>query len=138
MNHPLLLPFAALMLWTLVVWLYMYARRLHAIQALGIDPQSLHTPEGAAKLPAAAVNPANNLRNLCELPVLFYPLVLALIITGRGDGTDLAAAWSFVVLRVVHSAIHCTYNRVVHRFAAYQLASLALWFLVVRFAWRLV
>lgn len=138
MNHPLMSPFVALMLWTLVVWLYLYARRLNAIRALGIDPQSLRTPEGAAALPPAAVNPANNLRNLCELPVLFYPLVLALVVTGLADRTDLIVAWGFVGLRVIHSAIHCTYNRVVHRFAAYLLGSVCLWFLAIRFAWRVV
>ena len=31
----------------------------------------------------------------------------------------LGAAWIYVALRVAHSAIHCTYNRVLHRFAVF-------------------
>ncbi len=80
------------------------------------------------------MNPANNLKNLFELPVLFYALVLLLLQTGQVDSVYTLCAFGFFVTRVVHSAIHCTYNRVMHRFSVYCISSLFLWAMVVRAA----
>jgi hypothetical protein len=58
--------------------------------------------------------------------------------TGVATGVFLALAWAFVVLRIVHSFIHCTYNRVMHRFTAYLLSSLVLWVIWVYLALQLL
>ena len=122
-----------MMLLTAIVWAYMYTRRLTYIRANRIPPQELTTPERAARLlPEPVALPANNLRNLLELPVLFYALCLYLYVTGTADGLYVIAAWGFVALRAVHSIVHCTVNIVVLRFLAYFTASLLLWFMLAR------
>ena len=129
----ILAPFLGMMLLTAFVWAYMYARRLTFIRQHRIPPQELTTPErAAALLPEAVALPANNLRNLLELPVLFYALCLFLYVTGWADGVHVASAWLFVALRAVHSAIHCTVNIVMLRFLSYFAAALVLWFMLAR------
>ncbi len=75
---------------------------------------------------------SHNLKNLFELPVIFYAVCLYLFVSDTVDGIYLAAAWCFFAFRVVHSLIHCSYNRVEHRFAAYILGAIALWAMVIR------
>ena len=86
-QADILAPFAAMLLLTVLVWLYMYVRRLSWMFANGIDPQRLASPEGkAATLPEAIERPANNLKNLFEMPVLFYAVCLALYAKSGVDG----------------------------------------------------
>jgi hypothetical protein len=126
-------PFLALIVLTLLVWVYMYVRRIRFITGSGIDPRQLEKPGELARLsPAAVSNPSDNLKNLFELPVLFYALGLLLFVTNRVDEVYVAAAWVFVAGRVAHSIVHCTFNRVIVRFYCYLAASLALWFMVLR------
>ena len=132
-SQAILAPFLAMMLLTAVVWVYMYSRRLTYIKANSISPRDLATPEKAATvLPEAVALPANNLRNLLELPVVFYALCLYLNVTASADSAHLVAAWAFVALRTVHSIIHCTANIVVLRFLCYFAAALVLWFMLAR------
>lgn len=134
-SHPLLAPFAAMLVLTCVVWVAMYALRLPYILGNKIDPQSIATPEQmSARMPAWVNNPSNNLKNLFEMPVLFYALVLALVITGNQDPLMVKLAWAYAGLRAAHSLIHCTVNIVNLRFAAYLLSSIALGVMIVRFA----
>ena len=122
-----------MLLLTAVVWVYMYVRRLTYIKANRIPPQQLATPEmAAALLPERVTRPANNLRNLLELPVVFYALCLYLYVTASADTVDVVSAWAFVALRTAHSAVHCTANIVVWRFAAYFAAALVLWLMLAR------
>jgi hypothetical protein len=128
-------PFFAVMLLTLLAWVYLYARRIPFIRGSGLSPDELALPGRLAALaPAAVANPSDNLKNLFELPVLFYALVLYLFATGQVDGVYVAAAWMFAAFRALHSAVHCTWNRVIVRFYLYLVASLALWFMLLRAA----
>jgi hypothetical protein len=68
-------PFFATMFLTLVVWVYMYARRISFISANKISPNDLAAPGKLAQLsPPAVSNPSDNLKNLFEIPVIFYGL----------------------------------------------------------------
>ena len=126
-------PFFATILLTFAVWLYMYVRRIRFLTSAGIDAKQLREPGALAALtPAAVSNPSDNLKNLFELPVLFYALALYLYVTSQVDGVDVAAAWVFVGFRALHSAVHCTVNIVLLRFWLYAIASLALWFMSAR------
>lgn len=134
-QYLILQPVAALFLLTALVWLFMYARRLSFILGNSIDPQSLATPEQlSARLPESINNASNNLKNLFELPVVFYALCVVLLVSQTIDALYLNCAWAFFALRVLHSLIHCTVNIVNLRFLAYILSSLVLWFMVVRLA----
>jgi len=126
-------PMLAMMLLTALVWVLLYARRIPAMQAARRPVQKYTTPEKAIELLPEAVNyPAYNLKNLFELPVLFYALCLMLHVTGNVDSVYLAAAWGFVAFRALHSLIHCTINRVMARFVCYLISSLLLWLMLAR------
>ena len=124
-----------MLLLTLAVWIYMYARRLTFILKNRIDAQDLATPEQAsAVIPAEIHRAAYNFRNLFELPVVFYALCLYLYATNSVDDIYVAGAWAFFALRALHSAIHCTVNIVILRFASYMLGAIVLWLMVLRAA----
>jgi hypothetical protein len=110
---------------TAVVSVLMYARR--------IDPQSGATNRTAAGV-LEDVTAADNLRNLLEMPVLFFAVCLCLAVTERAGSLQLTLAWSYVGLRVVHSVIHVTYNRVVPRFVVYVLSTFCLFAMWAIFA----
>ena len=128
-------PFIGMLSLTFLVWVHLYVRRISYTIRHRIHPQRLTTPDkGRALIPDAVNYPAYNLSNLFELPVVFYALCLYLYVTGNVDPTYVAAAWVFFLLRVLHSVVHCTVNRVIVRFYLYALSSLALWFMLARAA----
>lgn len=128
-------PVFALLLVTIVVWAYMYAKRIPFIQSLDLKPGEPLTPaELASRSPPAVYNPSDNLKNLFEVPILFYAVTLYLFVTGSVDQIYVYTAWAFVTLRTIHSAIHCTTNKVMLRFAVYALSCLCVFFMIVRAA----
>jgi hypothetical protein len=123
---------------TAIVWTYMYVLRIGYMRRERIHPQSVRSPRRKGELIPEEINyPADNLANLTELPVIFYALCLVLYVAGLADGFDVAAAWVYVALRALHSAIQCTVNRVMLRFTVYVASSLILWPMVARTAFRL-
>jgi hypothetical protein len=131
---PILLPVLVQVLLTFSVWVYLFAWRIPEIKRKGIDPQRLRDRAAAHELLPESAAPSNNLKNLFELPVLFYVAVLLSLVLMIQDTLLVQLAWGFVVLRIVHSLIHCSYNNVNHRFAAYALSCLFLLFMWIRLA----
>ena len=129
-------PMLVMMGLTLIVWVYMYARRIPFITRNRLTPDQLTPAELARRSPPAVSNPSDNLKNLFELPTVFYALVLYLYGVGQVDGVSVALAWVFVGFRILHSAVHCTVNIVLLRFWLYAVSAVALWVIVVRAAWR--
>ena len=128
-------PFFATMLLTFVVWVYMYVRRIHWIQTRNVQPADLMAPGALAQLsPQAVNNPSDNLKNLFEIPVLFYALALYLHAVGQVDSTYVTAGWVFVGFRALHSAVHCTFNLIMLRFYLYLTSTVALFFMLFRAA----
>jgi hypothetical protein len=127
-------PFCATMLLTLVVWVYMYSRRLPFIFSSGLDPKQMTPLELARLSPPQVSNPSDNLKNLFELPTVFYVVVLYIYVTNQVDAAYLWAAWGFFLFRALHSAVHCTFNFIPLRFALYVISAGALWFTVLRAA----
>src|ERR1700681_3261070 len=128
-------PFFATMALTFVVWVYMYVRRISFLTRNNITPDQVSTPEALARLtPPGVSNPSDNLKNLFEMPVLFYATALYLFATKEVDAIYVYAGWIFVAFRVLHSAVHCTFNRIMLRFHLYAISTVALWFMVIRAA----
>jgi hypothetical protein len=128
-------PFFATMILTLIVWVYMYVRRIHFITTSKLSPQDLAAPGALARLSMPAVsNPSDNLKNMFEMPVLFYALTLYLFTIGQADAGYVYAGWIFAAFRALHSAVHCTFNLVLLRFWLYAISTAALWFMMVRAA----
>ncbi len=127
-------PFLATMLLTVVVWIYMYGRRLPFIFSRGLDSRQMTPLELARVSPPQVSNPSDNLKNLFELPTVFYAVVLYLYATNQVDRLYIVAAWCFFIFRTLHSAVHCTFNFIPLRFVLYVISAGALWLMVLRAA----
>ncbi|HEU5339089.1 MAG TPA: MAPEG family protein [Sulfuricaulis sp.] len=137
-RYLMLYPVFAMVALTAIVWVSMYVTRLCEIRNKRIPAQKLATRSGAGQILKNVAGPSDNLLNLFELPVLFYVLMVLLFITDHGDGIYLMLAWGYVLLRVAHSFIHCTYNCVLHRFSVYLASSLVLWAMWAGLAWQVL
>jgi hypothetical protein len=135
MHSPLLAPAMTLVLWTFVMWAWLYATRIPAMMRLKVayDPRR-PVEEFQARLPPEVRWKADNYNHLMEQPTLFYAVSLALALLGASDTWDSALAWAYVVLRIIHSLVQATVNRILLRFAIFMVASLALLALSVRAA----
>ena len=131
MLHAIL----AMGLLTLLMFLWMYATRLPAFSKAKLDPQeAMHPGSYHERIPSEVRRVADNYNHLFEAPTLFYATVLAIVLLGLADGGHVIAAWAFVLLRVVHSIVQATVNRVVVRFALFALSWVALGAMIVRAA----
>lgn len=128
-GQDILGPVAALAMWSMVMWVWMYATRLPAMQKHKVNPGDLigntaKTLDDA--LPAEVQWKAHNYNHLMEQPTVFYAVALALAIGGQGDGLNAQLAWAYVALRVAHSLVQATVNKVMVRFSIFALGSLVL------------
>lgn len=130
-SKAIFLPALAMVGLTLVVWLRMYVVRIGQMRRDRIHPQAVATSaQASARLTQSSA--ADNFRNLFELPVLFYLGLIVAALANLADALTLGLAWLFVITRIVHSAIQCGYNKVMHRFFAYVSGAFALWALWIR------
>ena len=120
-SHAIFLPALAMVALTFIVLAVMFSRRVAQMKRDRIHPQRVSTSQEAAAL-YTDVAPADNYRNLFEMPVLFYLALVVAALTAQVSSLVLGLAWTYVAARVLHSAIHCTYNKVMHRFRAYALS----------------
>jgi len=125
--EPILLPVMCLVIWTLIQLVWMAAVRFPAIAAAKLGPDvGQNTTELGTQLPKEVQWKADNYNHLLEQPTAFYACALALALAGAGDGLNLYLAWIYVGLRVVHSIVHSTSNKVIVRFGLFMLSSIAL------------
>lgn len=129
MHSEILRPVVTLVAWTMVMWAYMVATRIPAMKAAGIDLTKISGSKPGqldAILPPRAQWPAHNYMHLMEQPTVFYASALVLAAAGAGNGFNAWIAWAYVALRIVHSIVQVTSNRISLRFALFLLSSLAL------------
>ena len=126
LREAALYPAFAMAALTFAVWLRMYAVRIAEMRRERIHPQAVASYRQASEL-LRDTRASDNFSNLFELPVLFYLALVVACLLGLATDGFLAVAWTFVALRFAHSAIHCTYNRVMHRFIAYATGGVVLW-----------
>jgi hypothetical protein len=133
---PILAPVIALVLWTFVMGVWLYATRIPALTKHRIvyDPQR-PSEEFHAQLPAEVRWKADNYNNLFEQPTLFYAVALTLAFLGAGSGLNAGLAWTYVAVRIVHSLVQALINKIIIRFALYVVASLILLLMTIRAAW---
>ncbi len=132
----ILLPAMTLVGWTLLVLLIIPYRRLKAGFAGTITPEDFRFGE-SGRVPGEVSIPNRNYMNLLEVPVLFYVLCLTFFVTARVDSTTVLMAWAYVGMRMVHSLIHLSYNKVVHRLSVFALSNVFLFLLWIRLALEL-
>jgi len=124
--NSILTPVLALVVWSLLMFVWMYATRIPAMQAGKIDPQSAAHPGSLDVLPSRVRAVADNYNHLMEQPTIFYALVVYLHLTQQGNPVNVGLAWAYVALRVVHSLVQNTTNVVLVRFMVFSLSTLAL------------
>jgi hypothetical protein len=140
MEHAeILKPVVALAAWTMVMWVWMYATRIPAINRLPKDssPGADVGWTGAkleALLDAKIQWKAHNYNHLHEAPTVFYAVAIVLAMIGQGDGFNATIAWVYVGLRIVHSLWQSLANKVAVRFLLFALSSLCLMALVLHAA----
>jgi hypothetical protein len=109
-------PVLALIGWTFVMWVWLYATRIPAVRALRIDLVAVSRTGAKLDLPPEVSRVADNYNHLHEQPTLFYALALAAEHGAAGDGISVALAWTYVALRVIHSLVQATRNVIMIRF----------------------
>lgn len=127
----ILQPVAALAIWTMVMWFWMYATRLPAGGKMDPEVVRMKGPGVLDELlPPQAQWKAHNYNHLHEAPTVFYAVALLLAMVGAGDGTAATLGWAYVGLRVLHSLVQSLGNKIMLRFAVFALSSFVLMALV--------
>jgi hypothetical protein len=111
----------------------MYVTRIPAIRNAGmrLEPE-VPRGEQMAQLPARVRWKADNYNHLMEQPTVFYAVAIVYSLLEVGGGWPLRFAWLYVGLRVVHSLVQATWNKIEVRFALFVLSSLVLIEMTVR------
>ena len=133
-QSAILQPVVALAAWTMVMWVWMYATRIPAMSKAKIDAAKMVGSTGASlreQLPETVSWKADNYNHLHEAPTVFYAIAITLAVIGQGDGMNALLAWIYVGLRVAHSLVQTTSNRVLVRFVLFALSSLVLMALIL-------
>ena len=129
MHQDILQPVVVLVAWTLVMWIWMLVTRFPAMKAAGVDMRKLTgTKPGDADrvLPAKAQWPAHNYNHLMEQPTIFYAVAIVIALTATGNGFNAWLAWGYAGLRIAHSIVQATVNRVSIRFYLFLASTLCL------------
>ena len=129
-------PLATMVALTFVVWVRLYFERIGEMQERRIHPQKVATSQAAASV-LTRTRAADHFRNLFEMPVLFYAGVCVALALSLHSDLLLGLAWAFAALRIVHAAIHLTYNRVMHRFGVYVTSCVAAWAFWAVLVWQI-
>ena len=130
MNPTAILwPVGALAILTFAVLLAVPYRRFRAAFARQVRADDFLYGE-SANVPGEVRLPNRNYMNLLESPNLFYVACIVFYVTDLVDVQAVAMAWVYLALRIAHSVVHLTYNKVMHRmmaFAASVTVLLAMW-----------
>ena len=133
----ILQPVVALAIWTMVMWAWMYSTRIPAMTKVKVDPDRLVRDPDLnldRQLPPEVQWKAHNYNHLHEAPTVFYAVALTLALVGQGDGMNALLAWIYVGLRIIHSLVQATANKVMVRFVLFALSSVVLIALIVEAA----
>ena len=138
-NLFILQPVIALAIWTMAIWCWMYATRIPAMSRSPDLPSAaqLKGLKGAdldAALPDKVQWKAHNYNHLHEQPTVFYAIALTLALLGHGDGMNALLAWIYVGLRIAHSLVQVTANKVLVRFVLYAISSIILLMMILNAA----
>ncbi len=130
MSKELLQPVVALAAWTMLMVLWLYARRIPAMKRIpGLDFASRRGGTGKdldGVLPKETQWVAHNYNHLLEQPTVFYAVALVLAMMGANHPFNVALAWAYVALRMAHSLVQVTSNRIVFRFGLFAFSTLVL------------
>ena len=132
MDH-FLSPVLGLIIWSLIVWLILYWRRIPVLKGADLSNDSAKSPDGTWKeqMPLKVQAPAHNYNHLMEQPTIFYALMFFLFLAEKSSTAALYLAWAYVALRVVHSLIQINAGAIMPRFIVFSLSTFCLMGMVV-------
>lgn len=122
-EHGMIAPVVALVIWSMIMLIWLYATRIPAMQRAKLAPGQASKAQ-METLPSA--NVANNYNHLMEQPTLFYAICFALQFMDQTNDVNIGLAWLYVVIRVVHSFVQATVNIILVRFAIFMTGSIVL------------
>ena len=114
MNQlALLTPLLALIIWTFIIFLIMAFGRVSFMN----NPQdAADSKDYKNQLPAWVNRTADNYNHLFEQPVAFYAVTLSIALINSFDSLMVQLAWTYVLIRIIHSFVQLTINIVLVRF----------------------
>lgn len=127
-------PVLALILWTLVVFLWLYARRIPALIKVNLDKFKTKAKFNTLVLNDKAVAVADNYNHLHESPTIFYALAIIIELSGKTDALFLNLAWIYVALRIIHSLWQINLGKVIVRFAIFTTSGIIMAIMAIRLA----
>ncbi len=135
MSLAILQPIIVLVLWSMVMWVWLYVTRVPAMlrARTKLDP-TLPRDVMLGGLPPQVRWKADNYNHLMEQPTLFYATALTLALLEQGDALTVGLAWAYVGLRIAHSLIQALVNVIIVRFSVFMIASGVLVVLALRAA----
>jgi hypothetical protein len=122
---PVLYPVFALFVLTAFSTLRLASLRLSAIKKGEVNPKFYRDYQGFEE-PTKLRVASRHVINLYEAPVLFYTVSIIAFVTQVGGFALIALAWSYVLLRYLHSYVHLTSNNVLLRFRMFALSQAVL------------
>ncbi|WP_373487757.1 MAPEG family protein [Blastomonas sp.] len=136
MSVNVLTPAAVLVIWSIVMLFWMASERLPAAKKMGLDISKAVGGRGSdldPALPPPAAWKSHNYAHLMEQPTIFYATIAIIAVAGTGsDMINVALAWAYVLIRIVHSIWQSTVNKVQTRFLLFMASTLCLIVLAVR------
>ncbi|MEO8723200.1 MAG: MAPEG family protein [Sphingobium sp.] len=133
-SVSLLAPAAALALWSIIVMFWMAAKRFPALKVAKIPKEIIVGGRGQDLdkiLPPRTNWPAHNYAHLMEQPTIFYPVIVILAVLGQGTALNIALAWAYVGLRIIHSVWQIQVNTIPLRATIFFVSSLVLMVLTI-------
>ncbi|MDO8296094.1 MAG: MAPEG family protein [Caulobacter sp.] len=124
--ESVLAPVLALIVWSLLIWVWMYAKRIPAMSKAKVNPQDARFPGALSGLPDDVRQAADNYNHLMEQPTIFYALAFVTYLLSLQSPFTAAMAWTYVGLRVAHSLVQLTVNLVLARFLVFALSTVVL------------
>lgn len=130
----MLQPIITLIIWTLIMLVWLYAKRIPAMQKAKIKPDDYKLKGATNVLPDDARAVADNYNHLHESPTIFYALALTIHVAGINNAVLTTLAWAYVFIRIIHSLIQATQGKVVIRFSMFILSAIVLVLMAIKTA----
>jgi len=137
MEKLILLPVFVQVLLTSVVMVLMGRRRIRAAKNKEISVAAFKTMNltGANEQVIAT---SRNFDNQFQMPMLYLFSVLFTLQLGLADAVYVALGAAYVLLRIVHTAVHIGSNTVRLRFNVFLLSCAVLWVIWLRLVWQVL
>jgi hypothetical protein len=132
MFQSILTPMLAMIIWTFVMWVWMYSTRIPAMYKAGIRAGKMKEKSEMDVLPNAVRRIADNYNHLHEQPTVFFALVVYCHLVDLADPLMIGLAWAYVAIRVAHSLIQAAWNYIPVRFFVFITSSFVLMVMTVR------